>query len=236
MRNLTAKDMRALVGNDHPDILEIGCNDGTDTLRFLEAMPRARIFAFEPDPRALKRFHTKVSSDRVELLAAAVSDTDGTATFYGSSGRHPHAGKPGASEACSLDEWDLSGSLLRPTGHLAYSPFTTFPEDRQYTVETIRLDTWLHLHHPEIKRIDFIWCDTQGAEAAVIRGGPEVLGMARYLYAEIYDYAPQFRTPLYDGQASLEELQGMLPAFDLLGIYGDNALFENRGLKCKSPS
>lgn len=227
MRNLTAKDVRDLVGNYSSVMLEIGCNDGMDTVQFLEAMPGVRVFAFEPDPRALERFHTKVSSDRVELLAAAVSDTDGTATFYGSSGRHPRAGKPGASEACSLDEWDLSGSLLRPTGHLAYSPFTTFPEDRQYTVETIRLDTWLHLHHPEIKRIDFIWCDTQGAEAAVIRGGSQALSLTRYLYAEIYDYAPQFRTPLYDGQASLAELQEMLPAFDLLGVHGDNALFRN---------
>jgi hypothetical protein len=45
MDELNGKNIRDLVGRDDPTILEIGCNDGTDTLLFLEAItgsPRYR--------------------------------------------------------------------------------------------------------------------------------------------------------------------------------------------------
>jgi FkbM family methyltransferase len=165
MDELNGKNIRDLVGRDDPTILEIGCNDGTDTLLFLEAMPRATIYCFEPDPRAIERFHKTVSDCRATLIEAAVCCEDGEALFYGSSGRPPNRSrKPGAPRACWLPEWDLSGSLLQPTGHLAYCPWATFPQDRQYKVRTVRLDTWME-ERPEISQIDFIWCDVQGAEA-----------------------------------------------------------------------
>lgn len=218
---LNAKDIRNLVGTDSPLILEIGCNDGTDTLKFLETMPRSRVYAFEPDPRAIRRFRENVINHRVTLTEIAVSDTDGEAIFYGSSGRAPaKSRRPGALPCCFLDEWDLSGSLCRPTGHLTYSPWTKFPESRQYQVETIKLDTWLS-RHLETEIIDFIWCDVQGAEAMVIRGGANTLVITRYFYTEFYN------TPLYEGQLPLSKLQEMLPDFELLGIHGENALFKN---------
>ncbi len=221
---LNAGDIRNLVGTDSPLILEIGCNDGTDTLKFLEAMPHSRVYTFEPDPRAIKRFRGNVSDHRVILSEVAVSATDGKATFYGSSGRAPaRSRRPGALACCFLDEWDLSGSLCRPTGHLTFSPWTTFPESRRYQVKTIRLDTWLS-NHPEIETIDFIWCDVQGAEVMVIQGGTNTLAITRYFYTEFYN------KPLYEGQLPLSKLQEMLPGFQLLGIYSSrrdrNALFE----------
>jgi FkbM family methyltransferase len=231
MDELNGKNIRDLVGRDDPTILEIGCNDGTDTLLFLEAMPRATIYCFEPDPRAIERFHKTVSDCRATLIEAAVCCEDGEALFYGSSGRPPNRSrKPGAPRACWLPEWDLSGSLLQPTGHLAYCPWATFPQDRQYKVRTVRLDTWME-ERPEISQIDFIWCDVQGAEALVIQGGKETLAVTRYFYTEFNN------VPLYEGQLPLTKLQELLPNFDCLGIYGkENTLFRNRQLKCKSPS
>ena len=225
MSELTAKDIHSLVGIDDPVLLEIGCNDGTDTLRFLEAMPQAGIYVFEPDPRAIVRYRETVDSTLgIQLAKTAISDVDGSAVFYGSSGVPPvQSRKPGATHYVFLPEWDLSGSLLKPTGHLARSPWVTFPEDRRYTVKTLRLDTWLE-GHLEITEIDFIWCDVQGAEAAVIRGAQTALSVTRYFYTEFYDI------PLYDGQVPLAELRRMLPSFDVVGIYGENALFKNREL------
>jgi FkbM family methyltransferase len=229
-KDLTAEGVRDLVGRS-PVILEIGCNDGTDTLAFLGAMPEARIYCFEPDPRAIARFKRQVHDPRARLFLMGVSNQDGTATFYGSSGQAPETSKhPGAPACCWLDEWDLSGSLCRPTGHLSYSPWVTFPESRQCLVRTIKLDTWA-AHHLNADCIDFIWCDVQGAEALVIQGGAKTLSITRYFYTEFYN------TPLYEGQLPLGDLQGMLPDFTLLGTYGDNALFKNRRPECfKSPS
>lgn len=219
-------ESREFVNSPCPILLEIGCNDGTDTNRLLETFPGGTVYCFEPDPRAVRRFCQTVHNDRARLAQVAISDTDGEAVFYGSSGRPPlKARGPSAPHYCHLDEWDLSGSLCKPTGHLEFSPWTTFPKDRQYVVQTMRLDTWMG-YHPSIGIVDFIWCDVQGAEALVIRGAPFTLARTRYFYTEFYD------RPLYEGQLPLAELREMLPDFDLQGIHGDNALFRNRGLTC----
>ncbi len=227
--DMRTSDVQEFVDSPSPVLLEIGCNDGTDTDSFLKLFPNCTIYCFEPDPRAIKRFKCAARASRIArtvLTEAAVSNRDGTATFNGSSGRPPRASRtPGALACCYLEERDLSGSLCKPTGHLDFSPWTTFPEDRRYEVETIRLDTW-HAQHPEITCIDFIWCDVQGAEAMVIEGAPHALARTRYFYTEFYD------KPLYEGQLPLTELRKLLPGFELQATYGDNALFKNRGLTC----
>lgn len=223
MKELDAAGIREFVQTESPTILEIGCNDGTDTLKFLEAMPGARIYCFEPDPRAVKRFLETVDDERVELTIGALSNTCGTATFYSSSGTPPEKSRnaPNASHYCALPEWDLSGSLAKPTGHLSYSPWVTFPEDKQIEVAVETLDNWL-LSHEEITTIDFIWMDVQGFEDYVIEGATEALEKTRYLYTEYSD------KELYEGQQDLEGLKEMLPDFELLGTYGENALFQRQ--------
>lgn len=230
-KDLTIEEVKNYVTNPKPVILEIGCNDGTDTNKLMELFPEGQIHCFEPDPRAIARFEKTISTEsgtRYFLYRAAVSDKEGIATFYGSSGRPPES-RRNLNHYCQLDEWDLSGSLCKPTGHLEYSPWTTFPEDRQYQVQTLRLDCWLYnerrwLHKNSFDWIDFIWCDVQGAEAKVIAGGTETLEHTRYFYTEFYD------KPLYEGQLPLAELEKLLPNFELLSIHGDNALFKNRKL------
>ena len=224
MAEITTAYMHGLIGRDNPTILEIGANDGTDTLEFIKEFPDACIYCFEPDPRAVDRFREQVDKPNVFLVEAAVCDLDGEGTFYSSSGRAPESSRrPGAPKCCWLDEWDLSGSLCRPTGHLSYSPWTTFPEDRQYQVKTVRLDTWSepYRYMGVLSTVDWIWCDVQGAEHLVIAGASETLAITRYFYTEFYD------KPLYQGQLPLSEIRRLLPDFDLIGTYGDNALFKN---------
>jgi len=217
MVEITPQQIADLVGTS-PTILEIGCNDGTDTLKFLEAMPGACIYCFDPDPRAIARFYERVGQvDHVTLEVCAVADVDGVARFHGSSGKPPNV-KPSSPHYCHLDEWDLSGSLYEPTGHLDYSKWCTFPADRQYQVRVIRLDSYWKGRSP----VDFIWMDVQGAEASVILGASQTLTITKYIYLEYYD------RPLYAGQVSLDTLKSMLSGFDFVGKYGDNALFRNK--------
>ena len=213
-RDMNPSEVRGFVALAHPTVLELGCNDGTDTNELLRVLPNARIYCFEPDPRAIKRFKETVNSNRVTLAEVAVSDRDGFAIFHGSSGQPPNKSKgSGASHYCFLDEWDLSGSLCKPTGHLAYSPWVTFPESRRYTVKTIRLDTWLE-SHPEITTIDFIWADVQGAESMMIRGAPRALARTKFLYTEFYNQE------MYEGQPNLKAILALLPAFEVVRLYG----------------
>jgi FkbM family methyltransferase len=47
---------------------------------------RRRIFCFEPEPRALKKFKEKISSPNVTLFECAVGDQNGVVTFNQSDG------------------------------------------------------------------------------------------------------------------------------------------------------
>lgn len=65
-------------------IYDIGANVGYYTLSAAAAAPRGRVIAFEPLPRNLAYLRKHVEMNRltnVEIIAAAVSDTEGTATF-----------------------------------------------------------------------------------------------------------------------------------------------------------
>ena len=80
-----------LIGRPDPVILDIGCNDGGHSNWFLELFPGARVYAFEPDPRAAKAFRAKVRSERAKFYELAIAARDGTAEFHASDGLLGHA-------------------------------------------------------------------------------------------------------------------------------------------------
>lgn len=221
-RGITHKEVADLIGNKPvPTILEIGCNDGTDTLRFLKTFPGAQVYCFEPDPRAATRWFQQVNDTRAHLHTFALSDANGMHEFYGSGGvppeRHLRPGTPKFKNA----EWDMSGSLLRPTGHYQMSPWTTFPESRRFHTTTMRLDSWLE-QTPAILNVDFIWMDVQGAEALVLRGASEVLHRIRWIYTECYE------KEMYAGQPNLDGILAVLPGWKLEARFGwDNVLLRS---------
>src|SRR2546430_2762599 len=112
-QGLSKAEIHDLLGRDDPMILEIGCNDGTDTLEFLAEFPDCRIHCFECDPRPIHSFRSHVSDDRCQLHEVALSDRAGVATLHMSGG----TGSP------LREDWDLSSSLLEPTGHLSMVPW-----------------------------------------------------------------------------------------------------------------
>jgi len=205
-----------LLGKDNPVILDIGCNDGSDSLWLLQLFKESRVFSFEPDPRARKRYLTKVTDRRAALFDLAISNADGTAEFHVSNGVHPSEG-----EGTQCQEgWDLSGSLRKPKAHVEAHPWVTF--DGAITVKTRKLDTWVKENG--IDHIDLIWADVQGAEADLIAGGQEALKNTRYIYTEYND------DELYEGQMNLDSLLTLLPGFKVMYNYGNDVLLKNRKL------
>ncbi|OWK25875.1 methyltransferase, partial [Rhizobium yanglingense] len=173
----------SLLHKPNPVILDIGCNDGTDTRRFLRLCPKAQLYCFEPDPRAAARFreYLNLYADKVKLFEIAMSDRNGRIDF------HPSNGDGNAKE------WDRSGSIRRPKNHLSEYDWVRF--NRPISVETRRLDDWCS--EAGLNKIDFIWMDVQGAEANVIAGGEQTLSNTRFIYTEYSDQE------LYEGQLSL---------------------------------
>jgi len=210
---LDIQELPEMLGRMDPTILEIGCNDGTDTRKFLNLFPYARIFAFEPDPRAAARFRAQISDPRAKLFDLAISDKDGALNF------HPSGGLPeGALDPTWPKEWDLSGSLKRPKEHLRIHPWCKFGDP--IIVESARLDTWAEAHG--IKAVDFIWTDVQGAEGDVIAGARKTLEATRYFYTEYNN------EELYEGQLSLEDITSQLPEFEVVTVFANDVLMRNK--------
>jgi FkbM family methyltransferase len=209
-----------MLGTNSPIILEIGCNDGSDSYRFIQLFPRISLYCFEPDPRAVLEWEKKNLPQYLEeggschLLNVALSDQSGKAKFYQSSGKKPKVLKR---------DWDLSGSINVPTGHLEFSPWIKFSSTIE--VETMTLDEF-YGHYLADRVIDLVWMDVQGAERKVIEGGEWALSNTKFFYTEF----GHWKKPLYEGQMTANETQNFLePDWECLGIYeGCNLLMANK--------
>lgn len=212
--SISDKDIIALIGKDDPVILDIGCNDGSQTLWFLELFNNACVYSFEPDPRARTRYLANVKDGRAALFDLAISDINGVRDFYVSSGTPPF--EQDSPENLTAD-WDMSGSIRRPKKHLEIVPWCKF--DGKIAVTTKTLDSWVQ--EEGIGLIDFIWADVQGAEVDLIAGAKEALRNTRYFYTEYSN------TELYDGQVNLNQLLKLLPDFHVVHRYENDVLLKN---------
>ena len=126
-------EIKSLIGTEDPIILEIGANNGTDTIDFLNTFKAGRFFCFEPDPRALAQWMQNVKDPRAQVFNIAISDQIGTIEFNQSSGWPPDWDKPSPDS-----EWNMSGSIKKPKNHIPIHPWCLF--DKKIMVNTITLD------------------------------------------------------------------------------------------------
>ena len=209
---LTALHMYHLIGKHNPVILEIGANCGQSTVTFMEQMPNATVYCFEPDPRAISKFKRMIQHPNVHLIEAAVGANSGHVMFNQSSGAE-HIDPAG---------WDHSGSIRKPKTHLEAFPGVKF--EKQIPVPLIKLDDWAQEH--QIGEVDFIWADVQGAESDLILGSVDTLLKTRYFYTEYSD------DEQYEGQINLNTLTTLLNniGLHLLHKYPHDVLFQNANL------
>ncbi|GFE56711.1 2-O-methyltransferase NoeI [Geobacter sp. AOG1] len=214
---ITKELLRECIGKQDPTILDIGCNDGTHTLWFLEIFENPKIFCFEPDPRAAARFKRQVGQrSNVTLFENALSGHNGDITFYQSGGQFDEE-----SAKIMAKGWDRSGSIKPPLEHLKYVPSVTF--DHKITVKTSTLDTWCS--EQGIESIDLMWMDVQGAEIDVFQGGRNTLTKTRFIYTEYSNIE------LYKGQYTLKQLLKCLSSFKPLIRYPYDILLSNNMLR-----
>ncbi len=209
-RDMTVEEIRDLIC-DSPFIIEIGANDGHHTSQFIEAMPNANICCFEFCPSAIEDFNKRNFGNRVKLFTVAISHRhESRVPDY--SGGIPDCRNPSK-------PWQQSNTIVGPKEHLQRSPEITYAKGQQ--VQCCPLDWFYNTY---LFPVDFLWCDAEGAEPLVILGGHRTLYQTRYAIFEFYE------RELYHRGANLRTLLSMLPDFDLMAIYGDNALFKNRSL------
>ncbi|MDH4129336.1 MAG: FkbM family methyltransferase [Spirochaetota bacterium] len=206
--------IRNLVNKKNPIILEIGCNDGTHTNWIFNIFDQPKIYCFEPDPRAIKRFNDVVKNKTdIKLYQLALSNKNGEIDFYKSSGNNDGL--------TFQDGWDLSGSIRKPKYHLVLCPTVTF--DNTIKVKSKTLDSWYEEN--EIEIIDFIWMDVQGAEIDIFSGGQHAISKTRYIYTEYSNIE------MYEGQKNLKYIVNYLKEFEIVERYQSDVLLKNKLLQ-----
>lgn len=217
-------DYKAIFVNKiNPVILDIGANDGLDSVSFSRIFPNSIIHCFEPDPRAIKRF-SKLSSiyKNINLHQIAIGGINGSVLF------HQSDGFPVDQEASQMrpEGWDLSGSIKKPTGHIEANPWCTF--EKSINVSCMTLDSWLSSEAQTINSIELMRLDTQGAEGDILKNCPIALSRTNYIYTEYSN------VELYEGQVPLKELANILTNFEILQIFENDVLFRNKALSSSS--
>ena len=164
--------------NSDSVIFEIGCHMGLDTVNFIELTNSNNIHCFECDPRNIEIL--KKSNLNVTLNDLAVCDVDGISEFYQSTGKPANVfGNP----LLDGNDWTASSSIKKPKEHLQETPWCKFKEPIK--VKTVRIETYCS--EKDIKNIDFVWMDVQGAEREVLSGFGQIIEKTKYIFTEYSD-------------------------------------------------
>lgn len=167
---------------DNPVIVEAGAHHGEDTLIMSKKWPHSRIYAFEPLQNSFEITRNKVSGlTNVTCYNLALSNKAGKAEFY----------------ICQSGEG--ASSLLKPQPIL--DNFLIFAKT-PVTVECVVLDEWAKANN--VKSVDFMWLDMEGAELMALKASPKILKTVKAIYTEVN--FQEFR----EGNCFYDEIKGWL--------------------------
>ena len=202
-REIDDNTLLKIIASEKPLIIEIGADQGQDTVKLASLFPDSTIYSFEPDPRNIPLVDSAIKNFKnVTLITKAVSNTNTKAIFHLS----------------TADEGGEGSSSLREP-YLATKVHKKIRFEETHEVECVSLDYFCNFN--KISKIDFIWMDVQGAEDLVFEGAKEILQKTKYIYTEYSNIE------LYKGQVGIELLLSTLPSFRVKKIYTSNVLFEN---------
>jgi len=163
---------------DKLSIFDIGSCDGLDSVKYAKMFPESLIYAFEPLSKNIELIHSNIKiygTSNIKVVPIALSDKKGQEKFYVSSGNP---------EELKSSEWDYgnkSSSLLPPDKTTEVLDWLKF--DNIETVETTTLHQFCQENN--IKLIDFIHMDVQGAELLVLNGAKEYISKIKMIWLEV---------------------------------------------------
>jgi FkbM family methyltransferase len=184
--------------NDKLVIFDIGACEGEDSIRYSKLFPQSIIYSFEPLLENYDKAKINISTlgdDRIQLFQLALSDKNGTAEFFVSSG-HPEG-------AANNEEWNYgnkSSSLLPPGEVTKVFKWLDFKEIRN--VETTQLFDFVNDNQIDV--IDYIHMDVQGAELSVLKGAGNKIENIKSIWLEVGS------RPLYKDQPLKRDIEKFL--------------------------
>jgi FkbM family methyltransferase len=173
-------------------ILELGSRDAQVAILFKRYFPNASVYAFECNPPAIElcRHNIAISGLKdVILIEKAVSDEQGEVDFYAVDKRRME---------------NIGASSLYPAS--PSNPEGTLNAQQRIKVDAVTLKQWTDENN--VKAIDLLWMDLQGAELKALKGLGELIRQVRFIYTEV-EYQE-----LYSGQALFPQVDRYLAEHD----------------------
>lgn len=150
------------IPKDNPIVFDIGANCGFFSLRIIDKYPKAKIFAFEPQERLVKKFSDCINdnnlSGNIYLIKTALGKEEGTAIFY--ENRSP-----------------ISASLLK-------EKVSRRTIRKKYKITLTTLDQFCFEN--QISSIDILKVDVEGSELDLLNGATKALHFVQVLYIEVH--------------------------------------------------
>lgn len=155
--------LRHLPLRDDAVVLDVGANLGWYSLLLARRCPRARIHAFEPEPRNLALLRANLQQNgitNVTVHAVAVAERSGAMKFF------PYPDK------------NMGRHSLVPMDGLQ-------PID----VQVVSLDDFLRAERIDARAVEFVKIDVEGYELPVLQGASSLLAASPLMLAE---FAPKY--------------------------------------------
>jgi FkbM family methyltransferase len=167
--------------------VQVGAFTGDDELIAECRRTGDRLYMFEPNPKRVAELeHKCAGAPTVHVVAKAVSNYNGTATFH----------IAGYDDCSSLQNFDAAANTawVHP-----YHPYKHFEMVDQLTVEVIRLDTFFE--QEDIHEVERIEIDAQGEDLRVVESLGSHIADVRKIQIEVNIHA----SPLYADSFTKEQ-------------------------------
>ena len=197
-------------------IFDIGSRDCQQSIEFYNNFPNAKIYAFECNPNTLDICKKNIENykDRITLVEGAVCDYDGEITFYPINQEKTITtwkdGNPGASSIF------LSNGTYKAEHYI----------QDEIKTNCHRLDSVIQKYN--IKNVDIIWMDLQGAELLALKGLGNFLKQVKYMHIEVS------HGEMYSGQVLFKELNDYIISNNFsikndlkMNVWQEDAIYEN---------
>ena len=174
---------------------DVGTNWGEDSLSRAENDPNIEVWAFEPTPQLVQHLinASRTFSDRYHVEPIALSDFNGILDFY-------IENNPGM--GCnSLNQFNDNLEVTwKERG-------ANFAVAEVINVASYRFDAWLPSNLPDLKKIDYFHCDTQGSDLKVLKGMGKYIDL---IQEGVVECAKNADVKLYKENHTLDEMTAFL--------------------------
>ncbi len=154
--------LQKIISSDEPLIVDVGGYNGSSVRKYTELFPKSIIYSLEPFPRSYSQL-CKLESNRVKTFNLGLSSHKGTETFY-------------------VNKLNETNSLLSFSKDVkdTWCGLEGLITEAKIECKFVTLDEFISAH--EIKHVDLLKLDVQGAEFKVLEGSKNALSEKR-IYA-----------------------------------------------------